>query len=423
MRLRTRRSYTLILWLLFPYVLLRLLWRARKQRGYLHHWGERFGIYPRPRPGQPVIWVHAVSVGETRAAAPLIKALQAAYPGHRVLLTHMTPTGRETGESLFGDTVSRCYLPYDYPFAVQGFLAHFRPVLGILMETELWFNLIALCRANHVPLVLANARMSEKSARRYGTSPALTTEALQSLAWVAAQTETDAQRLRNLGAQRNLEVSGNLKFDVEPPEEAAVSAQRLRALFGPSRPVFLAASTREGEEAMILEALKGIAVPGLLCVIVPRHPQRFESVEGLILRHGLRCQRRSTNTPIAEDTQVVLGDTMGEMFSYYGASDVAFIGGSLLPFGGQNLIEAAAMGTPAIIGPHTFNFAEAAELAISCGATVRVGDARELGQQVQAILASAPLRQRMAAAARDFSQTHQGACAKLMGRIETLLPG
>jgi 3-deoxy-D-manno-octulosonic-acid transferase len=421
MRFKTRCSYTLLLRLLLPYVLLRLLWRGRKQHGYLHHWGERFGFYGKARPTLPVIWVHAVSVGETRAAAPLVKALQDTYPAHRILLTHMTPTGRETGESLFGDMVSRCYLPYDYPLAVQRFLAHFHPVLGVLMETELWFNLIAQCRTNHIPLLLANARMSEKSARRYGASPELTATALQSLSWVAAQTEMDAQRLRELGA-KDIEIIGNLKFDVEPPERAAESARELRKLFGTDRPVFLAASTREGEEAMILDALDSIPVPRLLCVIVPRHPQRFDDVEALILRRGLGCQRRSANAPITEDTRVVLGDTMGEMFSYYGAADVAFVGGSLFPFGGQNLIEATAMGTPVIIGPHTFNFGEATELAIKCGAAVRVADPQELGGEVQSILAGTTVRHRMAEAARDFSRAHRGACQRLMARIATLLP-
>ena len=247
----TRFLYTVALWLLLPWVFGHLLWRARRQPEYLRHWGERFGIYP-AGDATATVWLHAVSVGEARAAQPLVAAIRARYPGHRILLTHMTPTGRRTSEELFGDGVERIYLPYDYPFAVRRFLAHFRPQLGLIMETELWPNLIATCKAAGIPLALVNARLSAKSARGYARFPRLTLGALGNLAAIAAQNESDAERLRALGAPR-VEVFGNIKFDIAPPADQAEAARGFRARIG-ARPVFLAASTREGEEALLLDA-------------------------------------------------------------------------------------------------------------------------------------------------------------------------
>lgn len=416
-----RAAYTLLLYLLLPYVVLRLVWRARRQPAYLRHLAERFGWYAW-RPAQPVIWLHAVSVGETRAVQPLVKALQSAYPQHRILLTHMTPTGRETGATLFGDKVLRCYLPYDYPGAVQRFLKHFQPQLAVFMETELWPNLLHACHAARIPVLLANARLSEKSARKYARWPQLTAHALQCLSAIAAQTEQDAQRLRELGAAV-VTVCGNVKFDVLPPENAAREGAALRELFGVKRPVFLAASTRAGEEAIILEAIVALAIPDLLTVIVPRHPQRFDEVAALIAQRGFTCQRKSANEKIAPQTQIVLGDTMGEMFSYYATCDVAFIGGSLLPHGGQNLIEASAMGAPALLGPHTFNFADATEQAIAQHAAIRVANAGELATTLLQLLQNDARRVAMREAALAFSQRHRGATDCMLAIIrEKLLP-
>ncbi len=288
-----RRLYTLLLWLLLPVVLLRLLWRGRRQPGYRRHLAERFGFYPSlPDNGRPLIWLHAVSVGETRAALPLVDALLARYPDHRLLLTHMTPPGRTTGEDLFGERVQRVYLPYDYPFAVGRFLRRFRPAVGLLLETELWPNLIAGCRRNNIPLLLVNARLSEKSARRYARVPALSGESLRGLAAVAAQTVADAERLAALGAASPT-VVGNLKFDIPPPAGMLERGRELRRLFGENRPVFLAASTRDGEEALLLEALAQVEDADFLTVIVPRHPQRFDEVAGLLAKHGFSFQHRS----------------------------------------------------------------------------------------------------------------------------------
>ncbi|MDI6750983.1 MAG: lipid IV(A) 3-deoxy-D-manno-octulosonic acid transferase [Rhodocyclaceae bacterium] len=415
----TRFFYTLALHLLLPWALLHLLWRARRQPQYLRHWGERFGVF-RAVPPAPTLWLHAVSVGETRAAQPLVAALRARYPGHRILISHMTPTGRATSKALFGDAVERVYLPYDLPWAVRRFLAHFRPTLGIVMETELWPNLVAACRDAGIPVLLVNARLSEKSARRYARFPRLTRATLAGLAAIAAQGEDDARRLRELGAPA-VEVFGNLKFDVTPPGDLP----DFRALIG-ERPVFLCASTREGEEALILDAwLKVGAQRTALLVIVPRHPQRFDEVAKLIEARGLTLQRRSENRPIAPETQVWLGDSLGELFAYYAAAQdngVAFVGGSLLDYGCQNLIEACSQGTPVLIGPSTFNFAEAARGALEAGAARQVRDAAELVAQALTLLADEAARRRMGEAGRKFAARHRGATAKTLALIERYRP-
>ncbi|MFI4923337.1 MAG: lipid IV(A) 3-deoxy-D-manno-octulosonic acid transferase [Burkholderiales bacterium] len=389
--------YTFTLWLLLPFVLFRLIWRARKQPEYLHHIGERFGYYSFSN-DKPVIWLHAVSVGETRATQSLVTRLLASYPLYQILLTHATPTGRAASEQLYGDSVLRVYLPYDYPFAVQRFLLHFRPQLGILMETEIWFNLIDTCHTTRTPLLLLNARMSERSARGYGHFARLTREALRKLAAVAAQTADDAARLTSLGA-KNASVMGNLKFDIEPPSDMLGLGKQLREQFGITRKIFLAASTREGEEILLLDALQNFHIADFLLVIVPRHPQRFSTVANLLEQRRISYCRRSEmiNTGkscygclqkqiVPAEIQVVLGDSMGEMFAYYAASDIAFIGGSLLPYGGQNLIEACAVGTPVLVGPHMYNFGEAARIAVSAGAAIQVCDVAGIVDEAQRLL-------------------------------------
>jgi 3-deoxy-D-manno-octulosonic-acid transferase len=414
-----RALYNLALLALLPYVWLHLFLRSRKQPEYLEHLGERFGRYA-AAPQQPLIWLHAVSVGETRAAAPIVAALKARYPGHRILLTHMTPTGRRASEELFGDGVLRAYLPYDYPLAVRRFLAHFRPAVGVIMETELWPNLVAACKAGGIPLLLANARLSEKSARRYARFPNLTREALRGLAAIAAQTESDAARLRALGAPQ-VEVLGNVKFDLLPPPEQLALGEALRRRMGP-RPVLLAASTREGEETLLFAALAQHPLGDALLVVVPRHPQRFEEVAALAARHGFAAQRRSENAPVAAGTQVLLGDSMGEMFAYYAACDVAFVGGSLLDYGSQNLIEPCAVGRPVLIGRSTYNFSLAAEQALECGAARQVGTAEELLGAADALLRDEAARRRMGEAGREFAARHRGATARTVALIERHLP-
>ncbi len=416
-----RLFYNLALLALMPYVWLHLLLRSRRQPAYLKHLGERFGLYPDPLDEKEIIWLHAVSVGETRAAAPIVAALKARYPGHRILLTHMTPTGRQTSVDLFGDAVQRVYLPYDYPFAVRRFLDRYRPAVGVIMETELWPNLVATCRSQGIPLLLANARLSEKSARRYARFPNLTRATLRGLAAVAAQAEEDAARLRKLGATQ-VEVLGNVKFDILPPPEQLALGAALRERIGP-RKVLLAASTREGEEALLFGALAERPLAGALLVVVPRHPQRFGEVAALAAKAGFALQRRSQSAPIAAQTQVLIGDSMGEMFAYYAASDVAFIGGSLLDYGSQNLIEACAVGKPVLIGRSTYNFTQAAGQALACGAARQVDSAEDLLEAAIALLRDEAACRQMGEAGRQFAARHGGATAKTVELISTALAG
>lgn len=414
-----RHIYTALLWLLLPYIFFHLLWRARKQPEYLQHIAERFGFYA-VISDKPVIWLHTVSVGETRAAASLIQRLQNTYPDHQLLLTHTTPTGRDASEQLYGDKVLRVYLPYDYPFAVRRFLRHFKPRIGVLLETEIWFNLIHHSQREGTALLLLNARLSEKSAAGYARFAKLTRSGLSQLSAVAAQSEEDAARLNKLGAH-NISVMGNLKYEIEPPPAMLETGRQLRKLFGVDRPIFLAASTRVGEEALLLDALKQVEVPALVTVIVPRHPQRFDEVAALLNQRNIPFQRRSENSAIAANTQVVLGDSMGEMFAYYAACDIAFIGGSLLPFGGQNLIEACAVGKPVLIGPHTYNFTQASMLAVEQGAAIRVQDANGLADTLQQLLRQPELMTQMGSAGLAFVNANRGATERALAIISQAL--
>ncbi len=415
-----RFFYSLLLYFLLPLLAAKLCLRCIKDAAYRPYWRERFGFYHQPRQ-QAVIWLHCVSVGETRAAAPLINALLTAYPEHTVLLTHGSASGRATSEQLFGDRVQRAYLAYDLPFAVRRFLNHFQPCLGVLLETELWFNLLAGCQQRKIPMVLANARLSEKSASGYAKFGRLVRDGLQSLRLIAAQTEHDAARFKKLGATRVLSL-GNLKFDVAPPCEIEADGKHLRRLFGEQRPVFLAASTRDGEEAMLLDALRETSLADLLTVIVPRHPHRFAQVEALLKKRGLAYEKRSAlKQAVASHTQIILGDSMGEMMGYYASADVCFIGGSLLPFGGQNLIEAMRVGKPVLIGPHTYNFAEVVATAVAECAAWRVNNSKEIALALQALMTAPEKRAAMGARGLALCTAGQGASAKTLTLLADLL--
>ena len=409
-----RFLYTLIFYLATPLILLRLLWRARKQPEYREHLGERFGFYGK-RPKQRLIWVHAVSVGETRAAQPLINALRVAWPDHGILLTCMTPTGRAAGLEVYGDSVIQAYLPYDMPVAVDGFFDHFFPEFGVLMETEIWPNLLAAARRRAIPVMLANARLSVRSARGYRRIAALAKPAFASLSAVAAQTRQDASRLNESGAP-DVVVCGNIKFDVAPAPEKLELGKIWRSALG-ERQVWLAASTREGEEQLVLAAWRALALPSALLILVPRHPQRFDAVAGLLAAEGIHYVRRSIGAPEAT-TQVWLGDSMGEMAAYYACADLAFIGGSLLPLGGQNLIEAAACGCAVLVGPHTFNFTQATEDAIEAGAARRVADPAALAMQVKQLFSDQAELAAMRHAAISFAVVHRGATARTLALIQ-----
>lgn len=417
-----RLVYRLLLLLLVPALIVRLLWRARKQPEYLHHLSERFGRYA-TRPQRPVLWIHAVSVGETRAAEPLIKSLVASHPDHQLLISCMTPTGRATAEALYREIATIVYLPYDFAFAQRRFLRHWRPALGVLMETELWPNLLFEAKAAAVPLALINARLSARSARGYVRFAALARPALGALSAVAAQTAPDAERLAAVGAPAPV-VCGNLKFEVTPAETLLqLGREWRRQATGEGRFIWLAASTREGEEAIILDAFKALAErhPATLLVLVPRHPQRFGEVAALVTNRGLRLQRRSEALPTS-DTQVWLGDSMGEMAAYYALADCCLIGGSLLPFGSQNLIEACACGCPVLIGPSDFNFRQAASDAIEQGAAQRVeAEPPAIAAAVAGLLEHPALLEQGRTAALNFTAAHRGATQRTQAVLDGLL--
>lgn len=420
-----RRLYSLLWWLALPLVLARLWWRGRKEPGYRQHWGERLGFYGARLPERRTFMVHAVSVGETRAAEPLVEALLAHWPDCRILLTHMTPTGRATGRALFakhGERVVQSYLPYDTGVLVRRFLKHFAPRVCILMETEVWPNLIAGCARQGVPVALVNARLSERSLRRGQRFGGIMMDAARAMSVVAAQTEPDAGRIRSLGAP-HVAVTGSIKFDVVPPPAALETGARLRAQMQ-ARPVFLCASTRDGEEALILDAWQRRAdkPANALLAIVPRHPQRFDEVAQMALARGLSLQRRSQIGDAPVDAQVLLGDSMGEMFAYYAACDCAFIGGSLLPLGGQNLIEACALGKPVLVGEHTFNFLDASEEAVAAGGALRVADADALVAQALRLLENADARAAMGARAAAFAGRHRGATLRTVELLQRIIP-
>ncbi len=427
-----RQAYSLMLKALTPAYLVKLWWRGRREPLYRHAVPERLGHY---RGGRTAgwVWVHAVSLGETRASGSLIAALRQELPGMRLLLTCGTATGREAGAALLQPGDRQAWLPYDTPAVVRRFFEQFRPQVGILMETEVWPNLQHAAQMHGVPMVLANARLSERSARQAERLAAVIRPAVQSISLVLAQTEDDARRLRRVGAGR-VEVHGNLKFDMTPSEAAMATGRRWREAVHAAgqRGVVVAASTREGEEAPLLAAWKAHlashAAPGrqqALLVLVPRHPQRFDEIAALVRSTGLSLARRSGwagAEPGAEDlaAEVWLGDSMGEMPAYYTLGDVALLGGSFAPLGGQNLIEAAACGCPVIMGPHTFNFAEAAELSLQAGASRRVEGCEAAVAAAQTLLGTSELRE-MSAAATHFAAAHRGAAAAMARRIAAVL--
>lgn len=419
-----RRLYTALWWLTLPLLPLRLWWRGRREPGYRALIGERFGRYAASAavPAGDILWVHAVSLGETRAAAPLIERLRRDHPRATILLTHMTATGREAGRALHGDRIIQAWLPYDVPFAVNRFLDRFQPRAGMLIETEVWPNLVVACAARNLPLLLVNARLSERSLSGYRRLGALTQPMFATLSGVAAQTADDAARLTAAGA-RDVAVTGNLKFDVDVRDEALALGRELRARFGAQRPVWLAASTRDGEETLILDALAHAALPeGTLTVLVPRHPQRFAAVADLLDARGIPFIRRTDNRDVPDDVTVVLGDSIGELLAYFAATDIAFMGGSLEPLGGHNLIEPIALGTPTLVGPHTFNFAEATTRAVDAGAALRVADADALLAEVANLLRNPARREALRASALAFRATHRGAVDRLMTWLARWLP-
>ncbi|MBV2133609.1 lipid IV(A) 3-deoxy-D-manno-octulosonic acid transferase [Pseudomonas sp. MAP12] len=419
-----RALYTLLLHLALPLIALRLYLRGRQAPAYRQRIAERFAFQlpPLKRGG---FWVHAVSVGESIAAAPMIRALRERHPELPITVTCMTPTGSERIRALFGDQVQHCYLPYDLPWAAARFLDRLQPKLAVIMETELWPNHIHQCARRGIPTVLANARLSEKSARGYARFKGLTRPMLAEMSWIAAQTEAEAERFRQLGARPEcVSVTGSIKFDLTIDPELKPRAQALRSSWGAEkRPVWIAASTHAGEDEIILAAHRQLLAEhsDSLLVLVPRHPERFEAVHVLCQREGFATVRRSSGSAVGEGIQVLLGDTMGELLFLYALADVAFVGGSLVPAGGHNLLEPAALGVPVLSGPHLFNFLEIAAQLRGAGALVVVADCEALARQLRQILNETEELQRMGSAGLVVLRANQGALARLLGGVERLL--
>ena len=417
-----RRLYTLFFFLCLPLILLRLLYRAIKAPAYARRWAERFALGGDVRSGG--IWVHAVSVGESIAAAPMVRELLKRYPALPITVTCMTPTGSEQIRKLFGGQVGHAYLPYDLPWLQRRLLRRLQPKIGIIMETELWPNLVAEAGRARVPLVLANARLSARSARGYQRVGALVRPMFAALDWVAVQSQAEALRFIELGVGREqMQVTGSIKFDFRPDPQQVQQAQELRARWGSDRPVWIAASTHAGEDEQVLRAHRQVldTLPDALLILVPRHPERFDSVARQVSETGFGMVRRSRGALPAADQQVLVGDTMGELVFLYACADLAFVGGSLVPNGGHNYLEPAALGLPVLSGPHRFNFTEISELLEGAGALQVVADETALAVAVQQWLQDSPARQRAGQAGQAVVADNQGALERLLQGIDRLL--
>lgn len=421
-----RTLYTALFYLGLPLVAIRLWLRSRKAPAYAKRIGERFSL------GLPVmqtggIWVHAVSVGESIAAAPMIQALLARHPQLPITVTCMTPTGSERIQALFAHEprIQHCYLPYDLPCAAARFLDRVQPKLAVIMETELWPNHIDQCARRGIPVALANARLSARSAKGYGRFAGLTAPMLAQMSLFAVQTETEAQRFRELGARpETVEVTGSIKFDLSIDPQLLVRARELRQQWqAMDRPVWIAASTHEGEDAVVLDAHRQLlaSYPNALLILVPRHPERFNSVYELCRQQGFTTIRRSAGEPVDASTSVLLGDTMGELLFLYALADSAFVGGSLVANGGHNLLEPAALAKPVISGPHLFNFLEIAAMLREAGALQEVDDAEGLAVAVQRLFELPRDAQKMAEAGLKVLKANQGALERLLDGLDRLL--
>ncbi len=417
-----RRLYSLLIYCAVPFAFALVLWRGLRDRSYWQGLSERFG-WGRRLISAPAIWLHAVSLGEMSAAAPLVRALRSRYPENPLVLTSATPTGRARARSLFGDSVDVRFLPYDTPGAVARFLDRVRPRLAVLMETELWPNLFEQCERRGVPLVLASARLSAKSVSRYRRLGRLFRGIFSASSLIAAQTALDAERFIAIGAESaRIRVMGNIKFDMELSAGAIDQGRELRASFGSARPTWIAGSTHAGEEEQVLAAHDELRGSTLL-LLVPRHPDRFRAVADLLSSRGVRFTRRSSGMPPDAATQVVLVDSVGELAALYAAADVAFVGGSLVPIGGHNLLEPAALGLPVLTGPYQSNGQDIARLLLQQGAALQVADARELAAALTRLLADPAARQRIGAIGRHIVESNRGSVARLLELIEPLMAG
>lgn len=418
-----RFIYTLTLYLLTPFVVYRLAARGIKYHGYFARWRERFGFFADPRI-RDSIWIHAVSLGEVNAAVPLIEALMRRYNDSQFVITTVTPTGSDRVLRLFGDRVFHVYLPYDLTTAVKRFLDRVRPRLAVIMETEIWPNLFMTCAERGISIVIANARLSEKSLRGYWPIQPLARRAIRCASFVAAQSTSDYERLCRLGASEpRLAIVGNLKFDMTVPAGVRERGVVFRVAAGGARPVWIAASTHEGEELEVLKAHAEVLrrFPDALLLIAPRHPERFKPIAAACRAYGFRTATRSEEGGADPSCQCFVIDSMGELIEFYAAADVAFVGGSLVPVGGHNLLEPAALARPVIVGPHTFNFAEVTEDLIATGAVLRIADGDALGPAVVGLLSRDSERRRMGEAAHAVMERERGAVERTMAIVEHVL--
>ncbi|MEO8670668.1 MAG: lipid IV(A) 3-deoxy-D-manno-octulosonic acid transferase [Tahibacter sp.] len=418
-----RFLYTFVMYLLTPVILFRLARRGLHYRSYLGRWRERFGFFPDPG-FDASIWIHAVSVGEVNAALPLIEALMLRHADTPFVITTITPTGSERVQKVFGERVFHVYLPYDLPASVRRFLSRVRPRLGVVMETEIWPNLFVECEKRGVPVVVANARLSQKSLRGYGPVRPLARRAIRSARFVAAQSALDAERLLELGADSSrLAVLGNVKFDMAVPANLAEHGRNVRAAWGQHRPVWIAASTHEGEELTVLKAHAAVLrrFPDALLLIAPRHPERFRPVSLACRSFGYNTRTRSEDVSAQVETQCFVVDTLGELLRYFACCDIAFVGGSLVPIGGHNVLEPAALSVPVVVGPNTFNFAEITRSLVSAGGALQIGEADQLAPTVLRLLGDNRKRLAMGEAARDVFERERGAVARNMAAIEQVL--
>jgi 3-deoxy-D-manno-octulosonic-acid transferase len=419
-----RSAYTLLLYLATPFLFLRLGWLGFRNRGYRQGWTERLGFVRLPLSSRPRLWIHAVSVGEVQAATPLVHALRRQYPDLEILLTTTTPTGAERVRRQLAGQAFHCYLPYDLPGAIGRFLRRVQPLVVIIMETEFWPNLLHLCKRFNIPVILANGRLSRRSMQGYQRLPGLTRTMLADIAAIAAQTRDDADRFIRLGADpARVSVTGNLKFDVSLPADIYGRAKLLRRALGEQRPIWIAASTHEGEEAIVLDALDKLLVlePALLLLLAPRHPERFDHVFELCQKRGLKIVRRSEKRDCIPKTQVFLIDTLGELLFFYAVSDVAFVGGSLVGTGGHNPLEPASLGVPILAGPHVFNFQAIFELLREAQAAMMVATAEDLASRVAQFLADAERRQAAGMRGLQVLEANRGAVNRIMKLVQKYL--
>jgi len=419
-----RFLYSLCLYLLTPLVLARLAWLGRRNPGYWQCWPERFGFIVSNTSASAPLWLHAVSVGEVQAAAPLVRQLRELHPDLPIWITTTTPTGADAVARLFGEQLGHSYMPYDLPGAVTRFLRRLRPRLVVIMETELWPNLFASCAQQQIPLVLANVRLSARSAAGYRRIAVLTSEMLGHVSAIAAQSAEDARRLAELGVPpERMQVTGSMKFDITLPPGIHEQGEALRRVLGVNRPVWIAASTHAGEEQQVLDAHARLRerLPQALLILVPRHPERFDEVASLCQHQGYSLVRRRDNELCTKETSVYLVDTMGELPICYAAAEVAFVGGSLVPTGGHNMLEASAVGVPVISGPHVFNFGVIFRLLSEVGAACSVQDAEELARCLEQYLGDAEARARAGEAGLKLVAANRGAVNRVLAMLKPLL--